>query len=395
MSARPAVLHVVWNLIRGGTEGQCARMAMHFAQAGTRHRVAVFRREGYFLEAVEALCGKVYEVEIRHLARLSTLRSIYRLSRFIRAERFDVVHCWDAESVLFGSVAARWAGVPFITSRRDMSEIYPAWKLRWMDWADRRAVAIVVNAEAIRRQRIAAGCREDKLHLVPNILDIDEFDRQAQAAPPLPETMGPRDVEEPWIVSVTRLDPEKDVHTLLHAFQRVVQDQPAARLVIAGDGVERQALAERARALGIQHRVSFLGDVPGVPALLRQCALGVLTPKANEGLANTLLEYMAAGLPIVATDCGGNREILARSGAGPWVGPGEVAELADAICHLLKNPVEMEARGRKGRTYVQNHRPEAAGQIMEGVYRQALDLDIAPAAAMSIDPRVGGGAPDA
>ena len=136
----PRVAHLVFDLIRGGTEGQCARIAMGLAQRGLPHRVAVFHRRGFFLEAVEAACGPVREVPIRHLARWATLREIARLAAWLRQERIDVLHAWDADAAIFGQFAARRAGVEFMTSRRDLAQIYPRWKRTLLRRADRVAV---------------------------------------------------------------------------------------------------------------------------------------------------------------------------------------------------------------------------------------------------------------
>ena len=80
----PRIAHLVFDLIRGGTEGQCARVAMGLALRGGTHRVAVFHRRGFFLEAVEAACGPVHEVAIRRLVRPATVREVLRLAQWLR-----------------------------------------------------------------------------------------------------------------------------------------------------------------------------------------------------------------------------------------------------------------------------------------------------------------------
>lgn len=335
------VLHVVYDLIRGGSEGQCARVAMALG-----HRVAVTQRNGFFLEAVERACGPAFETGIRHMASLDTLRRVRRLAGFIRRERFDLVHCWDADAAIFGSAAARWAGVPCITSHRDLGQIYPARKLRLMTWADRSAAAVVVNAEAIRQGLVAGGFPEAKVRVVRNLVDLAAFD--ALASKPFP-----RRAELPsgrLIGMVARLDPEKDVGTLIRAMARLVSSYRDLFLVIAGDGPERPKLEALLRQQGVDARVVFLGDVNDVPSLLAHLEIGVLVPSANEGLSNSILEYMAAGLPVIATDCGGNRELVDDASTGFILPPGDDAALAAALMRLLDNSAlakEMGARGRR------------------------------------------------
>ncbi len=343
----PRVLHVVYNLIRGGTEGQCARLAMGLAARGGTHRVAVFHEEGFFLEEVGSRCGPVYEIAIRKMLCWHTFKELCRLRRFLKKEQFDLVHAWDADAEIFGVLAAQWAGVPFLTSRRDMGEIYPRYKLALMRRADRAAEAVVVNAEAIRGFVLEQGVAADKVVRLPNILDVAEFDQLAEEAIECPVPKGP------LIVMVARLDPEKDTGTLLRAMQQVIRQVPDASLVIAGDGPERKSLQAQAATLGLGERVLFLGDVQAVPSLLRHAAIGVLVPSANEGLSNTILEYMAASLPVVATDCGGNRELV-RDGVNGFVIPvGTVDALAEKLHVLLEDPQQRLAMGQAGRQRIE------------------------------------------
>ncbi len=361
----PRILHIVWNLIRGGTEGQCARVALELAQRGVPQRVAVFRREGFFVEPVEQATGLLYELPIRRMASLDTLAAIRQLAAFIRHERFDLVHCWDADADIFGPIAARWAGIPFITSRRDLGEIYPSYKLWLMHRSDRRARAVVVNAEAIRRQALARGLDKDKILLIPNIMDVEEFDALSggEGYEALKTTRN--------VVMVARLDTEKDAMTFLRAAHRIADRFPSVRFVLAGDGPQRPALEAFARDNGLMERVVFLGDVTDVPVLLSRCHVGVLVPTANEGLSNTILEYMAARLPVVASDCGGNRELVRDRENGLIVPAGDAEKTAEAIARLLSDNGLANTCGRHGRSRVeQAFRPSVVGDQFLSLYRR-------------------------
>jgi len=365
----PSVLHVVYNLIRGGTEGQCARMAIEFARSGQRHRVAAFRREGFFLESVEQVCGPVLEINIRRMLSLDTFRLVRRLKQFIMENRFDLVHCWDADACIFGSVAARWARVPFITSHRDLGQIYPEYKLRLMDWADRRAVAVAVNAEAIKEMVVRRGVPVSRIHKLPNAVDVEEYDRLSAQ----PFVLQHRLPDGPLIGCVARFDPEKDIATLLRAAALLQDRAPNARFVVVGDGRERQSLERLAADLGVAERVVFLGEVNEIAPLLRQLAVGVLVPNANEGLSNTILEYMCAGIPVVATDCGGNRELVHHGESGIVVEPGHPQQLADALVQLLNDADQRRQMGAAGRRRVEsNFAVAAVVEQFRAFYRMSL-----------------------
>ena len=346
----PRVAHLVFDLIRGGTEGQCARVAVGLAKRGLPHRVAVFHRRGFFLEAVEAACGPVYELPIRHAARPATVRKIRRFVQWLRREQIDVLHAWDADAAIFGQFAARLAGIRFLTSRRDLGQIYPRWKTVLMRRADRNAVCVVANAEAVRERFVEPGLPENKIVVLPNLLDLEERDRLAAApfsrAGELPA--GRR------LVVVNRLDPEKNVGLLIEALPLVRMEFPDAVLIVVGDGREMPALRARAAALDVAAAVCFLGETHEVPALLPLCEIGALVPIRNEGLSNTLLEYMAARLPVLATDCGGNRELVRDSTTGRLVPAGaDAAVVARVWTELLRDRNGAAAMGSQARRVVE------------------------------------------
>lgn len=366
----PNVVHLVYDLIRGGTEGQCARIAMGLAKQGLPHRVAAFHRQGYFLEAVEMACGPVWEVSIRHLARPATVREIARLAVWLRQEQADVLHAWDADAAIFGQFAARWAGVTFVTSRRDLGQIYPRWKTALLRRADRAAIRVVANAEAVRQHFAAQGLPHGKIDVLPNLLDLDGFDRLAAA----PFSQGNRIPDGRRLAVVNRLDPEKNTGLLIEALPQVRKAVPDAVLVIAGDGREMPMLRKKSVALGVAASVCFLGEVAEVPALLRACEIGALVPTRNEGLSNTILEYMAAGLPVLATDCGGNRELV-RDGITGTIVPCDASPemLAQAWISLLECPKQSAVMGGLGRKHVaEQHAPEIVLSAFAQFYERML-----------------------
>lgn len=367
---RPRVVHLVYDLIRGGTEGQCAQVVLGLAGLGQDHRVAAFHRRGFYLEAVEEVCGPVYELKIRHLARWSTLVELWRFSKWLRREKIDILHAWDADAAIFGQIAARWAGIKFMTSRRDLGEIYPRWKLVMMRWADRGAIGVVANARAVKAHFVARGLSEAKTRVVPNILDLEGFDAQARQtfshSDELPE--GQR------LIVVNRLDPEKNTGLLIEALPLVRQRIPDAVLIVAGVGPEMSKLRERAMALGVVDAVCFLGEVHEVPPLLACAQVGALVPSRNEGLSNTILEYMAAGLPVLATDCGGNRELVQDEVTGRLL-PVDASPdgVAVAWVDLLVHADQAKALGGQGREYVErNHDSAQVLKQFAELYRDVM-----------------------
>lgn len=373
----PRVAHLVYDLIRGGSEGQCARIAVGLAQRSLPHRVAVFHRRGFFLEAVESACGPVREVAIRHVVRPATVLEVARFAAWLRKERIDLLHAWDADAAIFGQFAARWAGIQLVTSRRDLGQIYPCWKLALMRRADRLAVRVVANAEAVRDHFVAQGLTAAKIEVLPNLLDVEERDRLAERSFSLADRLpaGRR------MVVVNRLDPEKNTGLLIEALPRVREEIADAVLVVAGEGPEMPALRARAALRGVTEAVCFLGEVMDVPALLRSCEAGALVPIRNEGLSNTVLEYMAAGLPVLATDCGGNRELVREGATGRLLGAHvTAADAAKAWIDLLRYPVGARAMGARGREFVERcHSAQTALDAFARFYERLSAREPVPA----------------
>ncbi len=172
---------------------------------------------------------------------------------------------------------------------------------------------------------------------------------------------------------VARLDREKDAGLLLRAAARLVARHPQVHFVLAGDGPERTSLAALANQPPLAGRVHLLGDITWVPALVHRFTVGVLTSSRNEGLSNTLLEYLAAGVPFVATDCGGNRELAERNAAGEVVPVGDEVALAEALDRLLSRPEERQLRGERGRRQVeQHHQPAGVARQFDALYREVV-----------------------
>lgn len=363
------VFHLVYSLIRGGTEGQCARVAMELAQRGGGHRVGVSVREGFFVEPVERHCGPLHVMNIRRLVGFDTHHEVNRLAEVLRDGKFDLLHAWDADAAIFGSVAATRAHLPFITSRRDLGTIYPFRKQWLMRRADDRAAVIVCNAAAIRDRLFPGRVARARVTIIPNILDLAEFDAQARLPFPGEAALPPGR----RIVCVARLDPEKDVATLIRAFALVAARAPDAALVIAGDGVDRAQLEALAAAGGARKRIVFLGDTHGVPALLARCHVAALTPSANEGLSNSILEYHAAGLPVVATDCGGNRELVEEGATGSIVPVGDADAVARALFQWLETPGPHFSNDWKSRVLLrERHDPAVVASRFSALYRSVL-----------------------
>lgn len=371
---RAALLHVVYDLIRGGSEGQCALTALHLARRGWSQRVAVFRRRGFFLEEVERHCGPVHEIRIRHLVASETWKEVRRLAAFLRDTGVGIVHAWDMDAVIFGGLAARIAGIPFVSSHRDTGEIYPWYKQVLRALVDRLASRVIANCQAAAASVRWRRWLHRDVEVVPNLLDLDRFDTESLEIFSRAES-----VPRGWnAVVVSRLDPEKDIVCAVEAVGRFYVGDggkavapgrgPKVNLVVAGAGPEREALRAAAARWAIGDKVVLLGDVPDVPALLKHARVGLLLPQSNEGLSNAILEYMAAGLPVIATQCGGNSELVEHGVTGWLVPPRSPAAVSHFMARLLEDPDLAARMGQAARGQAEKFRPDIILPRLETLY---------------------------
>jgi glycosyltransferase involved in cell wall biosynthesis len=143
----------------------------------------------------------------------------------------------------------------------------------------------------------------------------------------------------------------KGIEYFLDAAAIVASRFPDVRFLIVGDGANRSQLQERSQKLGLDQRVVFTGFRTDVPELLSEATLSVL-PSLSEGLSNSLLESMAAGVPVIAAKVGGNPEIVEHGVSGLLVPPRDAAALAGAMSNLLADADLTSRLGQAGRRRV-------------------------------------------
>ncbi len=185
------------------------------------------------------------------------------------------------------------------------------------------------------------GISSAKIQTIWNGIDLDRFAYTG------PNPDGP-------IIAVARLSPEKDLQTLIRAVHIVKQKRPEVRLEIAGDGACMPDLRKLTAKLGLEEAVCFHGQSDEVPKLLARSKLFVLS-SLTEGISLTILEAMARGLPVVATNVGGNPEVVEDGETGLLVPSQSPEQLAEAILRLSQDSERCEEMGRAGRARVEAH----------------------------------------
>lgn len=271
--------------------------------------------------------------------------SAIALGAAMRRERPHVVHWHAARAHALGAVAALMAPGPArVLSRRVDFPVRrsPGSRLLYALPVD----AIAAISEGVRRALVASGVSDARIRVIPSGIDFEPFEAPFDRAAARDALgLAPDDV---LAIQVAALAPHKSQTTLLQAAARALGTAPRLRVWIAGEGALREPLLAEHRALGLGDRVRLLGFRDDVVPLLRAADLFVLTSYL-EGLGTSVLDAMAAGLPVVATAVGGVPEIVRDEVTGILVPPRDPAALAAAMERLAGDPALRAAMGARGR----------------------------------------------
>lgn len=334
-SKRVKVCHISLTLKTGGLERLLADFARCHDRAGYEMEFIAIREIGRFAEIIrETGC------QLHQLAPARRLGQIRQLVRIFRDRQFDVVHTHNTYPHLYGSIAARWAGIPVVIQTRHGQRSGHGWKsaLQYR-WAAKLVDRVVAVSEDAAQLTVASdGVPAAKVQTIWNGIDLDDFDYRGPA-------------QTPTAISVARLSAEKDFPTLLRAVRLTVDRVPDFRLKMVGDGPERAKLEALCQDLNLSPQVEFLGDCRNVPELLSSGAFFV-SSSLTEGISLTLLEAMAVGLPVIATAVGGNPEIVVQNETGLLVPAGHPQALADAMIEMCQQPSRWRELGLAGRARV-------------------------------------------
>ena len=331
------------SLRTGGSERQFALMAGAFRRGPFDLYLGCLQRCGKFLEDL----GEIGEYPTGgSFLTLHTLHSLSRLVGLLRRTRIEVAQSFDFYTNLMLIPAARLAGVPVvIASQRQLGDLLTPMQRRIQNLVFRLADCVVCNSFAAADQLAREGVPNAKLAVISNGLPPEAFQ---VALPALPSEPGVT-----RIGMIARMNERAKNHALfLRAAASVASRFPLAEFVLVGDGPFRKEWEELARQLDIGPRTRFLGDRHDITSVL--AALDVIvSPSRSESLSNAILEAMAAGRPVVATQVGGNPELVRNRETGLLVAPEDEGALANALETVLASPDLAREWGENARRIAQ------------------------------------------
>jgi glycosyltransferase involved in cell wall biosynthesis len=274
-----------------------------------------------------------------------------RLADILRRERVDLVHAHQYTPFFYGMMARLlYRRVPILFTEHGRH--YPDYPRRKRILANRmllrRGDRVVGVGEAVRQALIQnEGLPTDRVGVIYNGINLAPFAGGAPDRITLRQEIGVQ-AQDLVIFQVARLDYLKDHGTALRVLERVAKHRPDVRLVLIGEGPERKGIQELIFKRGLEPFIRVLGERNDVARLLHAGDLFLLT-SISEGIPLTLIEAMAAGLPVVSTKVGGVPEVVEDGRTGLLAPARDEVTLAESILRLADTPAQRSRMGRLGR----------------------------------------------
>ena len=335
------ITFIITSLYKGGAETQLVRVATSLTQRGWGVEIITLIPRNDFSETLRASGVAVRSLGIAR-GRYDP-RALLRLIRLLRESRPPVVCTFMFHANVLGRVAAKLARVPVIVSSIRNARFGRRWAevlMRWTDWmADVTTTNSVLAGTSLSERGVVAHGR---LKVMPNAIDTRWPKASARSRSAVRAELGAVEGESVWL-SVGRLEPQKGHDDALTAIEAVKDAGDRIRLFIVGEGSLAESLESLRIELGLEADVTFLGYRNDVDDLMA-AADGLLLSSRWEGLPNVVLEALVAGLPVVATDVGGVRELIEDGVSGLVVPSGDTRAMAEAIRRVIHmNEMQLDA----------------------------------------------------
>lgn len=327
--ARPVLL-MARELNLGGSERQMTEIAKSLDRSRFEPHIGCFRPEGLRAEELRAAGVPVAQFSVYSYMSPAAVRGAFQLRDYICRHRIKIVHAWDYPLCVFAMPITRLlTNAVAVSSQRAHRELTPRNYKRLVHVSDRMAHAIVVNCEFLRKHlEHDENIPSRRIYLCYNGIDLDKF--QASRGLCQPALGG-----SPLVIgTVCGLRPEKDLPTLLKAFAQVRARQPGMKLAVVGSGPMLADLQSLASSLGIQADCVFESATQNVTDWLHSIDIFVL-PSRSEAFSNSIMEAMACGCAVIASNVGGNPELVKDGDTGLLFEAGDAAGLASAIANLV------------------------------------------------------------
>ncbi|QDT64989.1 glycosyltransferase [Calycomorphotria hydatis] len=353
------------------------------AERALQQIVLVLQREGVEVTVValsgpgvvgEELLQAGIPVTYLHSCCGWDVRVLWKLRNYFRHECPDIVQTFLFHANIAGRIAARWAGVPIVNSGIRVAEKRSPWYLRLDRWTEHLVDQHICVSQSVLDYSVSVGgLSRGKCTVIPNGVDFDRF---ANAAPISKSELGISE-ESNCLLFVGRLDPQKRPGLILEALRQEFLS-PNVHAVFVGEGPLKEKLEGECKTLSLSDRVHFLGRREDVPQLMKMADVLVLT-SLWEGMPNVVLEAMASGLPVVATEAEGIQELLAPPARGFLIENDSPEAVAKGIQKVLKEPHIFQPAAETAQNHTAEHLTwDSAAERYLRLYRDQIDSEANP-----------------
>lgn len=363
---RPVICQIVHTLNVGGAE----ILARQFAERARDEFEFVFA----CLDSAGLMADELRQAgfAVENLARRPgfDLACVRRLANLCRRHHVAAIHAHQYAPFFYSALARTlaWREMPIVFTEhgRDYPDYRRSKRVLANRWILGRRDRVVGVGECVRQALIEnEGLSPNRIEVIYNGIDVARYAGHANERQAVREHLGLAD-DHVAIIHVARLNRLKDHPTAIRAMSLLASRFPQARMLIVGDGEERQTIESLVAELGLSQQVQLLGTRRDIPALLAAADVFLLS-SVSEGIPLTLIEAMAAGLPCVSTAVGGTPEVVADGQTGLLTPAGNPEQLADKLATLL---TDENLRQRLGAAGKQRCRESFGDEQMHAAYRQ-------------------------
>ena len=348
------ILQFIGSFHQGGSERQAVQLVkiLH-EKSGHNIFVAALNNEGVLKPEIEKLgLPEITEFNLTSFYNANFLKQLKNCVRFLRENKIEIIHTHDFYTNVFGITAARLAGVKLkIASKRETGGMRSRGQRIIENGIFKTTDKIVANSEAVKKYLISQDVNENKITVVYNGLDLERLKPETTDREKILEDLNlPKDEKIKFVTLVANLrHTVKNQPMFLRAAEKIVKKNPDAHFVLAGEGELQNGLENLTKELKISANVHFIGRCTKIPELLSVSYAGVLT-SFNEGFSNSVLEYMAAGKAVVATNVGGASEAIIENETGFLIESDDDEALANCLIELLNDEKKAGEFGEKGKS---------------------------------------------
>ncbi len=356
------ILHTEWSDDLGGQEKRVLSEAAGLRDKG--HEVTIVCRENAKINGEAQKAG--LEVKTLPLRKPYDVESILKLTTFIRKKRFDVVNTHSGIDSWIGGIAARLAGTPVLVRTRHLNIPLKRSPLNFIHYLPDMYITCGENM----RENLVKQCGFPPERVISIPTGVDEEFFNVERNRERKRRFGVDDPDASVVVNIGILRRVKGHEVTLKAASIVAKVIPEARFLLVGEGPRRKALQQMTDEMGLKN-VIFTGFIDDVKEVLAVADLSVLS-SWSEGLPQSLLQAMAAGVPVVATKVGGIPEVVKDGETGFLVEPGDHKGLAEKIIMTLQDGVDKNMLERAREVVKRSHTTERMIERIEALYMDLL-----------------------